>query len=96
MATAPKTVAISTTPDTTSWFDLGTNLKAHFIDGILFLAIPVPADKSKLPVTNGSAVKAVEKPGSKLNVQVASSHGNVVVPGTGGMKLGLNAFAPQS
>lgn len=90
-----KTTAIKTTaPDTTAWFDLGTNLKAHVIDNMLFLAIPVPTDRTKLPVTGGSAAKQIKDPGAKLNAQIASSHGNVVVPGTGGVKLGLNAFAP--
>lgn len=89
MANAAKTSGI----DTTAWVDLGTNLKSHIFEGMLFLAIPVPADKSKLPVTGGSIAKqAKDGPGAKINRQVASSHGNVVVPGTGGLKLGLNAF----
>lgn len=89
---APKTDTATKANPATSWNELGTGLKYHVEDGILFLAITVPTDKAKLTPTAGSVAKAAEKPGSRINLQVATSHGNVVVPGTGGLKLGMNAF----
>ena len=73
--------------DTSTWADLGTNLKYHVLDGVVFLAIPVPTDKNKLPMTEGSHGKVP----AKQNRQVATSHGNTVIPGTA-IKIGVNAF----
>lgn len=73
--------------DTSGWNVAGSNLKMTVLDGYVFLAFPLPTDKSKLPITAGSLGKP------KQNRAVASSHGNITVTGTD-VKLGLNAFTP--
>lgn len=73
----------TTTP--TTFAALNSQIQFSVANGVLTLQIPVSPE----------AMKSAKASASGKSKVVASTNGNIVVPGTGGIKLGLNAYIPN-
>lgn len=82
--TAPKTPATTTTkPDTAAWATAGRNVRFQTLDGMLFIAVDI----------SEAVIKASPNSGSGKSKSLASTLGNVAIPGTA-IKLGVNVYTP--
>lgn len=81
MAT-PKTTA-TTAPDVTSWQAVGRNIRFTTLDGLLFIAVPI----------SDAAIASAPDSASGKSKSLASTEGNVTVPGTA-IKMGVNVYTP--
>lgn len=81
----PKTAAAAAGPDTTAWQSAGRNIKFQTLDNMLFIAVPI----------DDNSISAAPASGSGKSKSVASTLGNVGIPGTA-IKFGVNVYTPTA
>lgn len=84
--TTPKTLAPSGAIDISKFASVGENIKTLVTDGFLFIAVAVTPE----------VINAARASASGKSKTVGSTLGNVAITAVPGLKIGVNAYVPNS